>query len=306
MAAAGHVVRRLSQAVDTDAVAGYVFLAPYLLFLAAFLVYPVANGLYMSFHDWEVFTEPEWTGLGNYVRLMGDQSFLASVWHTVYFVLLTTGPLVVLGLLVAAGLNGEFLGRTVVRAGYFYPYLLSVTVVGVIWRWILQGEYGLLNYYLGMVGLPKLRWLGDARWAMPSIAIATIWWTLGFNVVVFLAALQDIPRDLIEAARVDGATRMQVFRHITLPLLTPATVFVVIMQVIASFQIFGQVYVMTGGGPYGSTRTVVQYLYEQGFRYFKMGYASAIGYALFAIMFLFTIVQWRLFHGTREARHGGR
>jgi multiple sugar transport system permease protein len=181
----------------------------------------------------------------------------------------------------------------------FFPYLLTVSIVGIVWRWMLQRNYGLVNYYLGKMGIAPLGWLAEARTAMPSIALATIWWTIGFNLVVFLAALQDIPEELYEAARIDGAGPVKSFLRITVPLVRPTTIFVVIMQVIASFQVFGQVFVMTGGGPYGSTRTVVQYLYEQGFRYFRMGYASAIAYVLFFIMFVLTIVQWRVM-GRRE------
>lgn len=280
---------------ERDNVVGYAFLSPYLIFLVLFLLYPIARGFYISFHEWGVFGRPDFIGLDNYSSLIRDKDFWSSMWHTLYFVLLSTMPLVVIGLLVALGLNMPFRWKALARGMFFFPYLLTVSVVGTIWRWLLQDQYGIVNYYMENLGLPRLHWLGDARWAMPSIAISTIWWTVGFNIVVFLAALQDIPEHLYEAARIDGATPRQSFWYITLPLLSPTTLFVVIMQVIASFQIFGQVYVMTGGGPYGSTRVLVQYIYEQGFRYFKMGYASALAYILFAVMFVFTMLQWRLF-----------
>lgn len=283
----------------SDAIAGYVLLLPFLLVLVVVVLYPLVQGFYMSFHNWGIFGQPTFIGLQNYRQLWTDDTFRSSLWHTVYFVLLTTPPLVILGLLMAAGLNYPFRGRTAVRGMIFFPYLLTVSIISIIWRWMLQRNYGLVNYYLGKLGFEAVGWLAEARTAMPSIALATIWWTIGFNVVVFLAALQDIPEELYEAARIDGAGAVKSFFRITVPLIRPTMAFVIIMQVIASFQVFGQVFVMTGGGPYGSTRTVVQYLYEQGFRYFRMGYASAIAYVLFFIMFILTIIQWKTM-GRRE------
>lgn len=278
----------------SDVIAGYVLLLPFLIVLVTVVLYPLIQGLYMSFHNWGIFGDPVYVGLDNYRQLWTDSNFRSSLWHTLYFVLLTTPPLVILGLLLAAGLNYPFRGRTAVRGMIFFPYLLTVSIVGIVWRWMLQRNYGLVNYYLGKLGAAPVGWLAEARTAMPSIALATIWWTVGFNLVVFLAALQDIPEELYEAARIDGAGPVKSFLRITVPLVRPTTMFVIIMQVIASFQVFGQVFVMTGGGPYGSTRTVVQYLYEQGFRYFRMGYASAIAYVLFFIMFVLTLIQWRI------------
>lgn len=285
---------RFKRWIDSELVVGYVFLMPYVVFLLIFLLYPMVKGLYISLHEWNVFGDPEFIGLANYTKLFADDKFWSSLSHTLYFVLLSTIPLVCLSLLFALGLDMPMCLRNALRGMFFFPYLLPVSVVATLWRWILQKEYGLLNYYLNRIGIQAPYWLGDARWAMPSIAITTVWWTIGFNIVIFLAALQDIPQELQDAARIDGANAGKVFWYITLPLLRPTLLFVVVMQVIASFQIFGQVYVMTGGGPYGSTRTIVQYLYEQGFRYFKMGYASAIAYTLFAIMMVFTLIQWKL------------
>lgn len=285
---------RFKRWIDSELVVGYVFLMPYVVFLLIFLLYPMVKGLYISLHEWNVFGNPEFIGLANYTKLFADDKFWSSLSHTLYFVLLSTIPLVCLSLLFALGLDMPMCLRNALRGMFFFPYLLPVSVVATLWRWILQKEYGLLNYYLNRIGIQAPYWLGDARWAMPSIAITTVWWTIGFNIVIFLAALQDIPQELQDAARIDGANAGKVFWYITLPLLRPTLLFVVVMQVIASFQIFGQVYVMTGGGPYGSTRTIVQYLYEQGFRYFKMGYASAIAYTLFAIMMVFTLIQWKL------------
>jgi multiple sugar transport system permease protein len=253
----------------------------------------------MSFHEWGIFGAPKYIGAQNYVTLWNDDTFWDSLWHTLYFVILSTPPLVVLGLLLATGLNQKFRGKSIARGMIFFPYLLTVSIVGAIWRWMLQRNYGLVNYYLGKLGFSATGWLTDASTAMPAVAIATIWWTVGFNVIVFLAALQDIPEQLYEAARIDGADGLRSFFRITVPMLRPTMFFVIIMQIISSFQVFGQVYVMTGGGPYGTTRTMVQYLYEQGFRYFRMGYASAMAYVLFVIMLVLTLVQWKIM-GSKE------
>lgn len=281
--------------LEKDNVIGYVFLAPFLLFMALFMILPIFQGLYMSFFDWNALTPPSFVGLGNYQTMFQDGDFWSSLWHTVYFVIISTLPLVGLGLLIALGLNKPFRGKTVARGLFFFPYLLTVSVVATIWRWILQEHFGLLNYYLGQIGIASLNWLGEPNLAMISIALATLWWTVGFNVVVFLAALQEIPEQLYEAARIDGATPWQLFWYITIPQLKASLIFVFITQIIASFQVFGQVNVMTGGGPFGSTRTLVQYIYEQGFKYLKMGYASAVAYILFAIMLIGTLLQWKVF-----------
>ncbi len=281
--------------LEKDNVIGYVFLAPFLLFMVLFMILPIFQGLYMSFFDWNALTPPSFVGLGNYQTMFQDSDFWSSLWHTVYFVIISTLPLVGLGLLIALGLNKPFRGKTVARGLFFFPYLLTVSVVATIWRWILQEHFGLLNYYLGRIGIASLNWLGEPNLAMISIALATLWWTVGFNVVVFLAALQEIPEQLYEAARIDGATPWQLFWYITIPQLKASLIFVFITQIIASFQVFGQVNVMTGGGPFGSTRTLVQYIYEQGFKYLKMGYASAVAYILFAIMLIGTLLQWKVF-----------
>ncbi|TCL58813.1 multiple sugar transport system permease protein [Hydrogenispora ethanolica] len=286
--------------LEKDNVIGYVFLAPFLIFLFLFMILPIFQGLYMSFFDWNALTPPAFVGLGNFQTMFGEVDFWSSLWHTVYFVIISTLPLVGLGLAIALGLNRSFRGKTIARGLFFFPYLLTVSVVATIWRWVLQEHFGLLNYYLGKLGAASLKWLGDPNLAMISIALATLWWTVGFNVVVFLAALQEIPEQLYEAARIDGATPWQLFRHITLPQLQTSLTFVFITQIIASFQVFGQVNVMTGGGPFGSTRTLVQYIYEQGFKYLKMGYASAVAYLLFAIMFVCTALQWKLFSNDND------
>lgn len=229
--------RRLS-INQSDAIAGYVFILPYLFFLVTVILYPLIQGLYMSFHEWGIFGAPKYVGIANYNQLITDSNFWSSLWHTLYFVLLTTPALVVIGLLLATGLNTSFRGRSLARGMIFFPYLLTVSIVSAIWRWMLQRNYGLVNYYLGKIGVKPVGWLTEARTAMPAVAVATIWWTVGFNVIVFLAALQDIPQQLYDAATIDGADGVKSFFKITVPLLKPTIFFVVVMQIISSFQVF--------------------------------------------------------------------
>lgn len=279
---------------------GYMFLAPYLTMVVVFLIYPMFSGLWISLHDWAILGSARpFVGLANYVNLFKDDVFWKSLGNTFYFVLLSTPLLVVLGLLLAVLLNKKLPGTTFFRAAIFLPYLLSISVVGMLWLWLLQPRHGLLSFYLERLPLlAQVNWLGDPRYAMPSIVMTTVWWTIGFNLVLFLAGLQDIPAELLDAAKIDGANAFQEFWFIVVPLLRRVTLFVVVMQVIRSFQIFGQVYVMTGGGPYGATRVLVQYIYESGFKYWKMGYASAMAYVMLAFVMAFTFIQLRL--GERE------
>jgi multiple sugar transport system permease protein len=278
---------------------GYLFLSPYLIMVVVFLIYPIFSGLWISLHEWAILgNERPFVGLANYIQVFKDDVFWKSLANTVYFVVLSTPLLVILGLLFAIFLNKEIPGRTFFRAAIFLPYLLSISVVGMLWLWLLQPRHGLISYYLGRISflspLAQINWLGDPKYAMPSIAITTLWWTVGFNMVLFLAGLQDIPKELTDAAKIDGTNALQEFWYITLPLLQRITLFVVIMQIIRSFQIFGQVYIMTGGGPYGATRVLVQYIYENGFKYWKMGYASAMAYVMLVIIMFFTFLQLKI------------
>ena len=275
---------------------GYLFLAPYLVMVLVFMIYPIFSGLWISLHDWAILgSSRPFVGLANYERMLSDETFWTSLFNTFYFVVLSTPLLVVIGLLLAVLLNRKIPGRTFFRAAIFLPYLLSISVVGMLWLWLLQPRHGLLSFYLGKLPfVPDINWLGDPAYAMISIALTTVWWTIGFNLVLFLAGLQDIPTELTDAAKIDGTNAFQEFWYITLALLRRVTLFVVIMQIIRSFQIFGQVYIMTGGGPYGATRVLVQHIYENGFKFWKMGYASAMAYVMLAIIMVFTMIQLRL------------
>lgn len=223
-----------------------------------------------------------------------DAVFWASLGNTIRFVLLSTPLIVGVGLAMALALNGS--GRTlgVYRTAFFASYVFSVSVLTLIWGYLLQPQRGILAAFLSNFGIDPIPWLTNPRLAMPAIVMATLWWTVGFNMVLFLAGLQDIDPTLYEAAEIDGAGRLKQFQHITLPGLHRTTLMVVVLQIIASFQIFGQVYIMTRGGPGGSTRVLIQHIYESGFRDFRLGYASAMSLFLFAIMFVVSFFQFQL------------
>jgi multiple sugar transport system permease protein len=279
-----------------DTFHGYAFLAPFLLFYVVFLVYPILQGFWISLHHWElVGTDVRWAGLQNYQRLLGDATFWSSLWHTFYFVILTAPPLIALALFMALLLNRAARGMGVFRTAIYLPVVFSVAVVTTIWLKIYDPAYGLLANVLRGVGLDPVRWLQDFTLAMPAVAAATVWWSVGTAMVIFLAGLQDISPSLYEAAKLDGAGRWALFRHITLPGLRRTMAFVAIIQVIGLMQVFGQVFNMTRGGPNGTTRTIVMHIYETSFRDWQLGYGSALSFALFAILFVGSLVQLRFF-----------
>ncbi len=272
----------------------YLFLLPYLVVFVLFRFGPVVGGFLTSFTSWSIVGSPKFVGLANYRALVHDPLFFTSVANTFYFLFLTAPTLIVLGLAFALLLNRPIAGRGAARVLIFAPYAMMSAVVGILWTWILDSNFGLLNYYLAKVHLGPIPWLSSQIAAMPAIALTTVWWTIGYNMVIFLAGLQDIPPQLEESARIDGAGAWQVLRHITIPLLRPTTFVVVMLTIINTFQVFDQVYVMTGGGPGTATLTLVQYLFFQAFQTFKLGYGSAIAYVTFALLLLLAWLQQRL------------
>jgi ABC-type sugar transport system permease subunit len=260
-----------------------------------FLLLPTLASIGVSFTQWGVLGFPRWLGLANYRTILSDQMFWQAFRNTLYFALLTVPPLVAGGLGLAVLFNQSLRGRVVARTVVFMPYAIMVTVVGMLWRWMYNANFGLVNFYLSALGLPQVAWLTNVTWAMPGVAISTAWWQIGTNMVIYLAGLQEIPVELYEAARVDGAGPWQSFRNITLPGLYLMHVFVVPLSVIASLRAFGQILVMTHGGPLGSTYVLVQHLYATGWVNFRMGEASAVGVILLLITFIFTIFQLRYF-----------
>ena len=272
----------------------YAFMAPYLVLFILFLLLPAIVGVYASFTKWGIIGDPQWVGLRNYDKLINSELFIESLQNTLYFVILAAIPLIVLGFLLALLVHQKLRFRNIARAIVFLPHVVSVAAVGIIFQWILERSSGLLNYYLGVLGVnPPINWLGEPESAMPAIAITTIWWTVNGNMIIYLAGLQDIPETLYESARIDGANGWQLTRHITIPMLLPISAFVIPLTVIACWRVFGQVFVMTRGGPQGATFTVAQFIYETAFVRFNMGLASAAGVILMLITLGFTVVQLR-------------
>ena len=267
--------------------AGYLFVGPFLIVYAAFLIFPALLGLRMSFYNASlVGADAQFLGLANFKELFGDPDFWTSLWHTVLFTLLSTPPLVLLSLALALLANRAIPARWFFRLSFFAPWVLPSSVVALIWVWLYQPGFGLINGYLTAIGLPEIAWLPDERVAMISVVIATVWWTLGFNFVLYLAGLQEIPQELYDASAVDGAGALSQVRWITIPLLTRTTILIVTLQIFASLNVFDQIYIMNtqGGLNYTVTRPIIQYVYEQGFTSYRVGFASAMSYVFFVLV----------------------
>jgi len=263
--------------------------------LFIFKILPIFANVYYSLRDIEVQTSGVFVGLKNYRTLIRDPLFYKVLKNTFTY-LLYVGPVnIIFGFLLAMLLNQKLKGTTFSRAVIFLPYILMTTLVGITFRWLLDGNNGLLNYYLSFLGIAPIYWLTQSSTSMLGIAIASIWWTIGYNTVIYLAALQGVPREYIEAASIDGANGIQRLFRIIIPCVKNTTFFVVLTTVINSMQVFGQVYVMTSGGPNYSTVTFVQYLYIKAFREFKLGYAASIGVVLFFIILIMSAIIFFLF-----------
>jgi multiple sugar transport system permease protein len=279
-----------------------LYLAPFLVFFIAFEIYPIFQGLYVSLTAWDLLTPPRMVGLANYTALFRDGLFLTSLRNTVLFVALDAPLAVVIPLGLAMLVNEHMPGRTLFRSAFVAPLMISASSVGVLWQWFYNPAFGLINYYAVMIGLPGQHWLSEAGWATFAIVVTTVWWTSGFNMVLFLAGLQNIPQHLYDAAKVDGAGQWALFRNITLPGLRPTSLFVGVTTIIGAFRVFAQILVMTNnsGGPFDSTRSLVMHLYQTGFQFFRMGGASAVAWVLFLIVSVFTLIQFRLQRGSTE------
>lgn len=275
--------------------AGWVlfFLLPSAVPLTVFTLAPMVGSLWVSVHRWNLISPMQWAGLDNYRTLVQDPSSRTAFWHTLAYVMGYLPLVYVGGLALALLLNRKLPGRSIFRAVYFLPVITSWVVVALVWKWLLNPSSGLVNAVLGSLGLPQPGWWTDPQWALPSVILSSAWKDLGFVMVILLAGLQTIPQDLYEAATVDGASAWRRFRHITLPLLSPSTFFVVVISLINGFQVFDQVFVMTGGGPAGSSQVVVGQIYDLTFRYGRAGQASALSWLLFALILVITALQVR-------------
>lgn len=270
----------------------YLFLLPFLVPFVLFWLAPIVEGLYLGFTDASLLeAERRFVGLENYRNLLSDATFRASLGNTLLFVVENVPVLMVAGLLLALVLNEPLHGRAAIRAAFVAPYLITGSAVAIAWQFMLNPTTGVLNRWLASSDLPTQNWLNGSGSAMWVVTLITLWWRVGFPLLVILAALQDVPQELYEAAKIDGAGTFERFRSITLPLITPVLIFVLIIRLIDSFKVFAQVYLVTEGGPFGSTRVVLQYLYERGFQDYQTGYAAAIGWLLFLIILVVTLLQ---------------
>jgi multiple sugar transport system permease protein len=271
-----------------------LFLLPGLGGLLVFTIVPILASFVLAFFRWDLLTPPQFVGLQNYVDLFRDREFWAALTHTLTFIAGYLPLVVVLGLGMALAMNTAMRGIGFLRTLFFFPVVSSWVAVALLWSWLFNPKYGLINYLLSLIGVTGPGWLYDPAWAMPAIIVTSVWKDLGFVLVLFLAGLQAIPTDYAEAAALDGAGRFAQLRYVTLPLLAPTTFFVLIISLINSFQVFDQVWVMTEGGPAGATTVLVERIVRHAFSYGEMGYAAALSWVLFFLVFGATLVQFRV------------
>ncbi len=268
-----------------------LMVVPFLVMYLVFLIYPTVRVIMLSFTNADIAGRGHFIGVANYVHLWKDSLFWASLWHTIYFILLSVVPNTAVGMIFALMIVRLNRLRGFVMALMFLPYVLPVSVVTQIWTWVLSSAYGIVNFLFHL----KVNWFQDPVWAMPSVAFVTIWWTVGFNILMFIAGLQSIPSEYYEAASLDGADRgFRVFRYFTWPLIWPVTSLVLVLQLILQWQIFNQVYLLTNGGPFNSTIVVLMHMYIQAFTRYRGGYAATISMALFILILISSILQLRL------------
>jgi len=280
--------------------AAYLFLAPAISAIFIFFFLPVLAAFIISFTDFDIYTLGDWStlrfvGLNNYVKLIDDPLFWQALQNTFYYVVAAAPLSIAISLSAALLLNSKLIKyKGIFRLGYFMPVVTTLVAVAIVWRFIYHPKFGILNYILSFVGINPIDWLGDPAWAMPSIILMSVWKNFGYNMIIFIAGLQNIPEELYEAADIEGANGWQKIKSITLPMLAPTTLFVTLITTIGFFQIFAEPYVMTQGGPLNKTLTIVQYMYQEGFRWWNMGYSASIAFVLFIIIFIGTMIQLKI------------
>jgi multiple sugar transport system permease protein len=272
----------------------YLYLVPTLLGLLIFSAGAIVASFLLSFTNWQLVLPPVWVGLRNYVEIFELPAFWRVLGNTVYYTVGYVPLAVTIPLLMALLVNQKLRGITFFRTTYFLPVVTSGVAIALVWGWMYNPSFGVINYLLGLLGIEGPRWLADPRWAMPSLIIIGVWHSLGYNMVIYLAGLQGIPQELYEASRIDGAGWWPQFWRITVPLITPTIFFILVLSVIGSFQVWTITYLLTQGGPANATLTLSYYIYQQGFEWFHMGFAAALAYVLFGIVFVVTMVQMRL------------
>ena len=290
MAVKASKLRKISKGALKENITGYLFAAPWFIGFAFFVVYAVYSAFYHGFTEYSVLKAPEWIGLENYRQIFTDDKlFGKSLYNITYFSVFAVPLGIITAMLLAMLLNQKVIGLSVFRAVFYIPSVVPIVASSILWLWILNSQFGLLNVFLSYLGISGPAWLASPRWSKPSLIIMQTW-GVGGTMIIFLASLQDVPRQLYEAAEIDGANVWHRFRHVTVPMITPTIFFALVMGIIGTFQTFVQVYIITNGGPADSTLFYVLYLYNNAFRYFRMGYASALAVILFFIILALTLV----------------
>lgn len=288
----------LRQAMTTrQARAGYLFVLPSVIILSVFVFWPILQAFILSVQHWKFGADAvqEWAGFDNYSRMLEDERVWGAFRNTLYYTAVTVPLGIVIPLALAVALNKRLPARPLIRAAFFLPVIASFAIIAIVWSFLLDPDIGLLSYWFRLMHLPVSSWLRDPTWAMPAVILVSVWKTIGFNMVIFLAGLQGIPVSYYEAAQIDGAGAWPQFWKITLPQLRPTTLFVLVISIIGAFQVFDPVYVLTpGGGPLFSTETVVTYIYHQGIELIDISYAASIGVVLFLIVLALTLIQLRV------------
>ena len=278
------------------------FISPWIIGFLAFFVYPLLLSLYYSFTEYNLLQPPKWVGLQNYSNLTEDTHYQNAVGNTVYFVAFSVPLGVLTAFIIAFLLNQQLRLRVLLRMIFYIPIVVPISATAILWMWIFNSNWGLLNNLLALIGIQGPSWLGSPSWSKPSLIIMQLW-LVGGSVLIFLAALQDVPRALYDAAMVDGANAIRRVWHVTIPMVTPAILFSLLTGLIAAFQTFANAWIMTRGGPIRSTEFYVLYLYDNGFRFFRMGYASAMAWILFGVVVIVTVILFRT--SARWVYYGG-
>jgi sn-glycerol 3-phosphate transport system permease protein len=273
----------------------YIMVAPAIIVFSIFFIYPIFYMIYLSMHSWDfVSPDKDFSGIDNFVELFDNREFRQVLTNSLNYTLLTVSLTIVLSLFLTMWLNRKGMFYGIVQGAIFSPHIISLVSVSLVWMWLMDPQFGLLNWILEVLGLQKLEWLSNPKSSLVSLVIVAVWKGVGFNTLVFIAGLQSIPKDMLEAAALDESGKLRTLYKITLPMLSPTLFFLVIINMIGSFQVFETIAIMTQGGPVNSTNTLVFYIYQYGFRFFKIGYASAAGVVLLAVIGLLTLFYFKL------------
>lgn len=280
----------LSKLANQQNFAGVLFILPALLGTIVFIIIPIISSFGLSFAKWDLLNPIQYVGLENYRVVLTEPVFVKIIINTFVYAIATSVFGVIIPLILACIINNKIKGADFFKTAYFLPFVTPMIVIGIIWEWIFDPNIGCLNHLLHL----HINWLYDTNFAMPALIIVSVWKLIGYNMILFLTGLSTINQELLEASKIDGANAYNTFKHVTIPLLSPTIFFVTIITAITSFQVFDLIYVMTQGGPLDSTNVLVYAIYKNAFEYFNVGKASALAYVLFAIIFVLTLVQWKL------------